>query len=147
VFGDQAGSGSSENKTPVPTFHHSLQHEPREMKRPLKINSHCLIPKLWLLFPDDALVRRSNALIAHEDLDRPQPLLRLSDRLRTAIGTPLIRHRELETDVFQLLPASGDTHHLRPSGRQEFRRCTAYFAASVRDQSYTSLDSRHPGTI
>ena len=50
-------------------------------------------------------------MIAYEDLDRPQSLLSLGNRIRTTLWTSEICDRIFEPDICQFLLASRDTHY------------------------------------
>jgi hypothetical protein len=80
------------------------------MEWSVKIDPHRLTPNVRWLFRDDPLARRADAMVADKDLDRPQSLLGLRNRVRTALRTSEIRNRILEPDICQILPASGDAH-------------------------------------
>jgi hypothetical protein len=81
------------------------------MERTVQIDPHRLTPNVCWLFPDDPLVRRTDTVVAYKNLNRPQSSLSLRNRVRTAVWTAEICHRIIESDICQILLASGDAHH------------------------------------
>ncbi len=113
------------------------------MEWTIEIDPHRLTPNVGLLFPDDPLVGRADTVVAYEDFNRPESLLSLRDRVRTAPWSSEIGDRILEPDSRQILLASGDAHHSGATGRQELCSGTPYPTAPARDESDAPFDSRH----
>ena len=81
------------------------------MKWPIEVDSHRFSPNVWFLLPDDPLMGGADTVITYQDLDRPQSLLSLRDRVRAALWSSQICHRILEPDRSKILLTSRDAHH------------------------------------
>jgi hypothetical protein len=82
------------------------------MEWPVEIDSHRFTPDIHFLFPDDPLECRTDAVVAYENLNWPQTVLGLRNRVRTALRSSQVRYHIVEPDFCQILLASGDAHHL-----------------------------------
>ncbi len=142
-FGNEPGGGTGENDAPVASLDHRPQGKPGQMERAIEIDAHRLGPDLGWLFPDSPLCGRTDAVIADEDIDRPQPTRRLLDRLRTALRRAQVGDRIVEPGLREFTLAPRGAHDPRTAGSQQPGRGEADTAARPRDQRDPIIDTRH----
>jgi len=125
VFGDQPGCRTRKDHAAIATLGHAAHYPSRELKGPVQVDAHGLLPGIRALLPDELFVSRADAVVADKYLDRSKARFRLRNGLRAAFCCSDVGDKVFEAQGLQLCTASGDAHDARTARCQEFCCCTS----------------------
>ena len=139
ALGFLPGGRTGENQPSEAALAHAAHGEARQLERAIEVDAHRLTPDRRILLPHQPLVRRADAVVHDQQLERTETPFGLGNGQCAALGGAEVGHYVLEADRRQLRLAARRDHHARPCSRQQQRSLAPDAAATAGNQRHASV--------